>query len=135
MQAFRRTVATIAAVSVLGTSLPVVAFAQPTQAAPASLVTTEEAIAPAVQARVQELLARSEVRDALLARGVSPEQVSARVAAMTEEEARAVADKLDQLPAGASDVLGFILVIFIILLVTDILGLTNVFPFTKPMRR
>lgn len=41
-----------------------------------------------------------------------------------------MAEQLEQLPAGAS-VVGALLVVFIVLLVTDILGLTNVFPFTR----
>jgi hypothetical protein len=114
---------------VLGTSLPTVAFAAP---APAP-VTTEEAIAPSVQQRIAGLLARDEVRAGLVARGVDPAQVEARVAALTEDEARLLADRLDSLPAGG-DVLGILFAIFIILLITDILGLTKVFPFTRPVR-
>ncbi len=131
MQAFRRTVAAVTAVCVLGTSLPTVALAQP--AATPSLVTTEEAVAPAVQQRLADLLARDDVRAGLVARGVDPAQVDARVAALTEDEARLLAGQLDQLPAGG-DVLGILFAIFIILLVTDILGLTKVFPFTRPVR-
>lgn len=127
---FRRAVAAIAATCVLGTSLPV--LAQP-QAAP-SLITTEEATSDSVSQRVGELLARSEVRDALAARGVEAAQVEARVAALTDDEARLLADQLDRLPAGASDVLGIIFAVFIILLITDLLGLTKVFPFTRPVK-
>ena len=37
-------------------------------------------------------------------------------------------------PAGASDILGIILTIFVVLLITDILGFTKVFPFTRSIR-
>jgi hypothetical protein len=57
-----------------------------------------------------------------------------RVAALTEEEARALAERIDALPAGAADVLGVLLVAFIVLLITDILGYTKVFSFTRPMK-
>jgi len=127
---FRRAVAAIAATCVLGTSLPV--LAQP-QSAP-SLITTEEATNGSVRQRVGELLARAEVRDALAARGVDAAQVEARVAALTDDEARLLADQLDRLPAGASDVLGILFAVFIILLITDLLGLTKVFPFTRPAK-
>lgn len=130
MLVFRRAVAAIAATCVLGTSLPV--MAQP-QAAPA-LITTEEATSSSVQQRVGELLARAEVREALAARGVSAAQVEARVAALTDDEARLLADQLDRAPAGGSDVLGIIFAVFIILLITDLLGLTKVFPFTRPVK-
>ncbi|MGZ8273950.1 MAG: PA2779 family protein [Burkholderiaceae bacterium] len=127
---FRRAVAAIAATCVLGTSLPVLAQPQP---AP-SLITTEEGTSGSVRQRVDELLARAEVREALAARGVDAAQVEARAAALTDDEARLLADQLDRVPAGASDVLGIIFAVFIILLITDLLGLTKVFPFTRPVK-
>jgi hypothetical protein len=127
---FRRAVAAIAATCVLGTSLPVLAQSQP---APA-LITTEEATSGSVRQRVGELLARAEVREALAMRGVEAAQVEARVAALTDDEAALLADQLDRLPAGASDILGILFAVFIILLITDLLGLTKVFPFTRPVK-
>jgi hypothetical protein len=47
---------------------------------------------------------------------------------------REIAGQLDQLPAGQSAVgavVGAIVIIFLVLLVTDLLGLTNVFPFVR----
>jgi hypothetical protein len=130
MAIVRRIIAATAATCVLATSLPVAA--QP--AASPSIVTTEEAIAGSVHQRVGELLARAEVREALAARGVAPAQVEARVAALTDAEARQLAEELDRLPAGASSVIGVLFAVFIILLITDILGLTKVFPFTRPVK-
>ncbi len=129
--AARRAIALVSALCVLGTSLPTTALATPSIPAP---ITSDEALSGSVQARVNDLLARAEVRDALAARGVDPAQVQARVAALTDEEARVLAERLDQMPAGASDILGILFTIFIILLITDILGLTKVFPFTRPIR-
>jgi hypothetical protein len=111
--------------------MPTMALAGPAIPAP---ITSDEALDTSVQGRVNDLLARAEVREALAARGVDPAQVQARVAALSEEEARVLADRLDQLPAGGSDILGIIFTVFIILLITDILGLTKVFPFTRPIR-
>ena len=130
MVVFRRTVAAVAATCVLGTSLP--AMAQ-SERAP-SLITTEEATSGSVQERIGELLARDEVRDALAARGVTAGQLEARVAALTADEARLLAEQLDRVPAGASDILGILFAVFIILLITDLLGLTKVFPFTRPVK-
>jgi hypothetical protein len=132
MTIFRRAIAALSATCVLGASLPVAA--QPATVSAPALVTTDEALAVSVQQRVGDLLARAEVRDALAARGVDAAQVEARVAALTDDEARLLAERLDQLPAGASDVLGILFAVFIILLITDILGLTKVFPFTKPIK-
>jgi len=130
MAVFRRAMAAIAATCVLGTSLPVLAQPQP---AP-SLITTEEATGGSVRQRVGELLTRAEVRAALAARGVEAAQVEARVAALTDEEARSLADQLDRMPAGGSDIIGILFAVFIILLITDLLGLTKVFPFTRPAK-
>lgn len=130
MSIVRRSIAAFSAVCLLGASLPLPASAAP---APA-WVTTEEALAvESVHARVGELLAREEVRQQLLAQGVDPAQVQARLDALTADEARLLADRLDALPAGG-DVLGVLFAVFIVLLITDILGLTKVFPFTRPIR-
>ena len=99
-------------------------------------MTTAEAtgLTADVQGRVQTLLAREDVRAGLVANGVDPAAVAARVAALTDAEARQLAEQLDRLPAGGDSVLGILFAIFIILLITDILGLTKIFPFTRPVR-
>ena len=54
---------------------------------------------------------------------------------MTDDEVATVAHTLDTAPAGASaDVLGVIVTIFVVLLITDILGFTKMFPFTRSIR-
>jgi Na+-transporting methylmalonyl-CoA/oxaloacetate decarboxylase gamma subunit len=65
---------------------------------------------------------------------VSPAQVQERVAALTDAEVAQMAQQIDSAPAGANEILGTIVFIFLILLVTDILGLTKVFPFTRSVR-
>jgi hypothetical protein len=133
MQKLRRLMVGITATALLATSIPAPAFAQDTT----GLVTTAEAsgLAADVQGRVQTLLARADVREGLVARGVDPSAVEARVAALTDTEARQLADQLDRLPAGGdTSVIGVLFTIFIILLITDILGLTKIFPFTRPVR-
>jgi hypothetical protein len=100
-------------------------------AANAALIGTETVIgAAAARDRIHATLAREEVKQALVARGVSPADVQARVEALTDDEAAQLAAKLDQLPAGG-DALGVLLVIFLVLLLTDILGYTDIFPFVK----
>lgn len=82
--------------------------------------------------RVARFLEREDVQLQLQAQGVDPSAVKARVAAMTDEEAAQLAGHMDEMPAGG--VLGLILFVFIVLLITDILGFTKVFPFTRPVR-
>ncbi|WP_017430174.1 PA2779 family protein [Vreelandella jeotgali] len=100
----------------------------------AGLVSTESALqadtASSDRQRINDVLARADVQDQLLAQGVSVDQVKDRVAALSDAEARQMADRLDAMPAG-SGVVGALFAVFVILLVTDILGLTSVFPFTR----
>jgi hypothetical protein len=106
-------------------------------AAHAGMVGTE-AVVNAAQAqqdreRLHSALSRDDVQAQLLARGVDPAQVQARVDSLTDEEMQTLATHMDQLPAGGS-VVGALVLIFLVLLVTDLLGLTNVFPFVKHNR-
>lgn len=96
-------------------------------------VVVDHAAAEQGRAKILSLVNRDEVRAQLEARGVSMEQAKARVDALTDEEALQVAAQIDQLPAGG-DILGTAVFVFIILLVTDILGYTKIFPFTRSIR-
>ena len=111
-----------------------VAFLGSVQAAP-TLITTEQVAAVAdVQkdrALVMETFRRPELQAKLQEFGVSFKDAQARVAALTDQEVYALARQIETAPAGGTDVLGFVLVIFIVLLITDIMGFTSVFPFVK----
>jgi hypothetical protein len=74
------------------------------------------------------------VQEVMTRWGVSPEEASARVAALTDAEAADLAARIDAMPAGGQVVgivVGAILFVFLVLLLTDLLGLTDVFPFIK----
>lgn len=102
----------------------------------AAVAQAEGLLPPVSDARhgLAAMLARDDVAAALRAQGVDPAAVQARVDALTDEEAQALAGRLADAPAGGSDVLGTIVFIFVLLLVTDILGFTKVFPFTRAIR-
>ena len=83
---------------------------------------------------INTFLDRSEVQKYLVAWGVSPEEAKARIDSLTDEEIENIVSRMDQLPAGGDalgTIVGAALLIFIILLVTDILGFTDVFSFVK----
>jgi hypothetical protein len=86
------------------------------------------------RARIIAFIDRDDVLAQLQQKGVTAGEAKARVYALTDDEAHKIAGKLDQLPAGG-DVLGVLLTVFIVLLVTDILGFTKVFPFTRSVKR
>ena len=84
---------------------------------------------------MRALLARFHVkmcRQLWVARGIDPAQVKDRVAALTDEEASAMALQLGHAPAGG--IIGAIVLVFLVLLLTDILGFTKVYPFTRSVR-
>ena len=75
-------------------------------------------------------LERAEVRTALSIQGVDLEMAKQRVSIMTDEEVRALNQKMDEMPAGG-DALSAIVLIFLVLLFTDIMGWTDIFPFVN----
>ena len=85
--------------------------------------------------RLRDVFNRDDVKAQLLARGVDPAQVQARVDSLTDQEVQSLSGKLDQLPAGGDGFLGALVFVFIVLLITDILGFTNIFPFVKHQKR
>lgn len=86
------------------------------------------------RAFLNQALDRADVVAALQERGLSADEARARVAALSDDQARWLVQQMDQAPAGASDILGALIFIFVLLLITDILGLTKVFPFTRSAR-
>jgi hypothetical protein len=131
LRQLRRGVALVLAVVMFVISMPL-------GVAQAALVSTEEVLAAgdaaADRARVLAFLDRAEVREQIAALGVDPTEAAARVAALSDAQVREIAGQLEDLPAGQSAVgavVGAIIIIFLVLLVTDLLGLTNVFPFVR----
>lgn len=110
----------------------------PLGVAQAALVGTEQVVDPSQaetdRAYVAAFIAREDVRDEMRKMGVDPDEAKHRVAVMSDVEIQRVAARINETPAGQSTigvVVGAVLTIFIILLVTDMLGLTDIFPFVK----
>ena len=106
--------------------------------AQAGMIATEQAAGSAARAHLQALLERADLQAKLAAYGVQASDVRARVAALSDDEAAQLAAQIDNAPAGgdaAGALIGAALIVFLVLLLTDILGYTHVFPFTKNMRR
>ena len=89
------------------------------------------------RAQVADFLAREDVTRIMTQYGVDPTEAQQRVASLSEEELSSIANSIDQLPAGGSAVgaiVGAALIIFLVLLITDIVGLTHVYPFVNHQR-
>ncbi len=128
---FMRLVSRVLMFSMLAMSVPL-------QSAFAGIVETDQLVAHDLatqdRAKINAFLDRADVLAQMQQQGVTANEAKARVSALTDDEAHGIAGKLDQLPAGG-DVLGLLFTVFIVLLVTDILGLTKVFPFTHSIRK
>ncbi len=130
---------TRAVATLLVTALFVCSTAQRTVAA---MIATEQVVAATdgdtARARVATFLDREDVREVLERYDVDSAEAKARAAALTDAEVTDLAARLDAMPAGGSTIgiiLGAILLVFFVLLITDLLGLTNVFPFINKSRR
>ena len=122
---FRRMIAGLLIVCMGGLSAPLPALA--------GIVSTDTVVAGAERERLAGMLERSEVQERLQTLGVDPANAKARVAALSDAEAAQLAAQLDELPAGG-DILWAAVLIFLVLLVTDMMGYTKIFPFTRSAR-
>jgi hypothetical protein len=110
----------------------------PVQTLQAAMVKTETVLtlstAKNVRENLNQFLKREDVKAIMMAQGISSAEATARVDSLSDAEIMQIADKMDQLPAGGSAlgvIIGGAIVIFIVLLITDILGYTDVFTFVK----
>lgn len=104
--------------------------------AQAAMVSTSDVLSTAseqeTRAQVLAILDQDEARDTLLSLGVAPADVEQRVKDMTNAELQAFSKQVEEMQAGGSAV-GVIILIFVILIVLDLLGTTNIFPVIKPI--
>ncbi len=82
---------------------------------------------------LQQLLARDSARQQLQALGVDPQWAAKRIDSLTESELARINQGIGELHAGG-DVLGVLLVVFIVFVITDVIGATDIFPFIHPVR-
>ena len=99
----------------------------------ATLVSAQEV--DASRARLTALLAREDIGAALQEHGVTAQEALLRVNSLTDQEVMKLAQNIDSLPAaadfGIGGLVGALVFIFLVLLFTDLLGLTDVYPFVN----
>ncbi|MEI7968676.1 MAG: PA2779 family protein [Betaproteobacteria bacterium] len=131
-----RTLATLLAGAIL--HLGIAGTAQAALIDTAAAAMPQSPPADGARARVRAFLDRPELAAEFARLGVPSAEARARVDAMTDPEVQALAQRIDEAPAGADalgTIVGAAVLVFIVLLVTDILGYTRVFSFTKPVKR
>ena len=126
MNPFYRCLARVLIVCTMAIGMPLPASAE--------IVTTDRIQIAGDRDKVKDFFDRAEVRARMESMGVDRAAARARVDALTDEEVQNIAGRIDTLPAGGDGIIGVLFAIFIILLLTDILGLTKVFPFTRSVR-
>lgn len=121
---------------VMGLVIPLVTM--PMAPVHAVMISTEQALEQAMEpdarTRLDAFLARADVRQQLVELGVDPAEAMARVDALSDREVQQIAGQLEVLPAGEGaigTVVGAAVLIFFVLLLTDLLGLTDVYPFVR----
>ena len=109
------------------------------QTAKAQMIGTSTVIATQKQEasrdRITAFLGRHDVQQVMVQRGVDAAEAQKRVASLSDSELVKISQAMDQLPAGGDGgvgtVIGAAVLIFLVLLITDIAGLTHVFPFVR----
>ncbi len=86
------------------------------------------------KAEILEVLDQEFTRQQLETWGVSPEMARERINSLTGEELANINRQLNELKAGGDSVLGVLLIIFVIFVITDVIGATDIFPFIHPVR-
>jgi hypothetical protein len=117
-------------------------IAVPYQPLLAALVTTEDTFnqikAQDARDNLKTLLSRNDIKNALISQSIDPDEAKARVDSLSDAEVIEMAGKIEQLPAGGGAfgaLIGAALIVFLVLLITDILGYTDVFPFVKSQKK
>ncbi len=111
---------------------PLLAAMVPTEA------TLDKIIAQDARNHLKTLISRNDIKDALISQGIDPDEAKARIDSLSDSEVTEVAGKIEKLPAGRGAfgaLIGAALIVFLVLLLTDILGYTDVFPFVKSQKK
>ncbi|MEA2094545.1 MAG: DUF6627 family protein [Pseudomonadota bacterium] len=103
----------------------------------AAMVGTGEIVNPAqsslARGKLQQLLDQKAAQQQLQAWGVNPDLVKERIDSLTDSELARINQDIDKLNAGGTSILNVLLIIFIVFIITDVIGATNIFPFIHPV--
>lgn len=109
----------------------------PFTAAQAGMTGTGQILeSPPVQAdrdQVRQFIDRETTRQQLLQWGVSADDAKTRINSLSDAEVARINQAIDD-PQAGGNILGIILVIFIVFVITDVIGATDIFPFIHPVK-
>jgi hypothetical protein len=81
---------------------------------------------------LHQLLERETARQQLQAWGVDPKRIESRIDNLTNAELAHFNKQIND-PQAGGDVLAILLTIFLVFVITDAIGATDVFPFINPI--
>lgn len=117
----KRLMVSIMSLSLLGISLPTISHA--------GIIGTQTLIENQQSndslARVEEFIARENVREQIIALGADPAEVQDRLAALTADELRLLEQEIDNMPAGG--ILVIIGIVFVVLIILELVGAIDIF--------
>lgn len=124
---FRKLVVSIVCLSLSGLGIPV--------SANAGIIATGEYLALQDREirieRINHALMQGRVREQLTSLGVDPDHAQQRVAALSDADLMALDGRLQELPAGGG-VLELVVAAFLVILILDLAGVTDIFPGIGP---
>ncbi len=83
------------------------------------------------QQQVLSYVDSAAVQNKLIELGVSPADAKQRIANMTAEELSALNSQMNDMPAGG--IVDVVVTVLVVVVVTDLMGLTDVYPFINPI--
>ena len=83
---------------------------------------------------LQQFLDREAAQKQLQAWGISPDFIKQRVNRLTDMELARINQEKGKLNAGGDSVIGILLILFIVFVITDAIGATDIFPFVHPVK-
>ena len=86
---------------------------------------------------LKALFLRDDIKNAFISLGINPIEAKERIDSLTDSEVIKLSENINDLPAAGSAVgaiVGALLIVFLVLLFTDIMGYTDVFPFVKSQK-
>ena len=116
--------ATVFTMALIFSNAPQVVLAEAAQLVPNQMIPTstliEELTREQARENISELLNHSEVERQLLARGLTKEEATSRLAALSKSELNLIASQIDQAKAGGDILITILVVVLIIFLIKRI---------------
>jgi hypothetical protein len=81
--------------------------------------------------QVLSFVDNAEVQNKLIELGVSPDEAKQRIANMTEQELETLNNEINDMPAGG--IVGTIVTVLVVIAILDLMGITDVYPFIRPI--